>query len=68
MKWDYQRSDKTNAINDRCLISECKAYKIAKFTLGGKSLFVTYHQGTEIGSAQNGNQARRIAEKHKGAA
>lgn len=68
MNWEYKRSEKTNAINDRCLISDCKAYKIAKFTLGGKNLFVIYHNGDEIGTAQNGNEARRIAEKHsKGA-
>ncbi|MCC4288496.1 hypothetical protein [Vreelandella aquamarina] len=63
MKWKLK--DKAN---DRAIISDCGQYQITKFTCGGVDLFIVYHQGSEIGDAQNGNQARRIAENHsKGA-
>lgn len=59
MKWH-----KKTANNDRCIVSDCGQYQITKFTCGGIDLFVVYHQGSEIGDAVNGNQARRIAENH----
>lgn len=63
MKWKLK--DKAN---DRAIVSDCGAYRISRFTCGGVDLFLVYHGSQEIGSAENGNQARRIAEKHKGAA
>jgi len=54
--------------NERCIISNCGAYRISKFTCGGVDLFLVYYGNQEIGDAGNGNQARRIADKHsKGA-
>lgn len=54
--------------NDRCIVSDCGGYRISKFTCGGVDLFLVYHGSQEIGDAENGNEARRIAERHsKGA-
>lgn len=63
MKWKLK-----DRANDRCIVSDCGQYRISKFTLSGVDLFVVYQGSEEIGSAENGNKARRIAEKHKGAA
>lgn len=60
MKWKLK-----DRANDRCIVSDCGQYRIRKFTLSGVDLFVVYQGSEEIGSAENGNQARRIAEKHK---
>ena len=60
VKWKLK--DKAN---DRCIVSDCGQYRISKFTCGGVDLFLIYHSGNEIGNAENGNQARRIAERHK---
>lgn len=60
MKWRLK--DKAN---DRCIVSDCGRYRISKFTCGGVDLFLIYHGSSEIGTAENGNQARRIAEQHK---
>lgn len=60
MKWKLKEK-----CNDRCIVSDCGQYRISKFTLSGTDLYLIYHGGTEIGSAENGNEARRIAEKHK---
>jgi hypothetical protein len=62
MKWKQKTVN-----NDRCIVSDCGHYQISRFTLGGADLFTVYFSGKEIGDAQNGNGARRIAEKHKGA-
>lgn len=62
MKWKLK-----DKLNDRCIVSDCGGYRITKFTLSGVDLFMVYHGSQEIGSAENGNQARRIAVKHKGA-
>ena len=62
MKWKLK--DKAN---DRCIVSDCGGYRISRFTCGGVDLFLVYHGSQEIGSAENGNEARRIAVKHKGA-
>jgi len=51
--------------NDRAIVSDCGQYMISKFTCGGVDLFLIYHSGNEIGNAENGNQARRIADGHK---
>ncbi|MCP1316384.1 hypothetical protein [Halomonas sp. 707B3] len=59
MKWRLK--DKAN---DRAIVSDCGNYQISRFTLGGADLFTVYCSGKEIGDAQNGNEARRIAEKH----
>lgn len=64
MKWKLK--DKAN---DRAIVSDCGQYRITTFTLSGVDLFMVYHGSQEIGSAENGNEARRIAERHsKGAA
>ncbi|RUR48817.1 hypothetical protein [Vreelandella populi] len=60
MKWKLK--DKAN---DRAIISDCGRYQISRFTCGGNDLYLIYQGGTEIGSADNGNQARQVAEKHK---
>lgn len=60
MKWRLK--DKAN---DRCIVSDCGQYRISRFTCGGVDLFLIYHGTDEIGTAENGNQARRIAEQHK---
>ncbi|WP_404463064.1 hypothetical protein LG331_09810 [Vreelandella aquamarina] len=65
IQWAYQKIEGTDGVNERCLISDCKQYKISKFTLSGESLFLIYHCGKEIGDATNGKEARRIAEQHK---
>lgn len=62
MKWKLK--DKAN---DRCIVSDCGGYRISKFTCGGVDLFLIYQGSQEIGSAENGNEARRIAVKHQGA-
>ncbi|WP_252108972.1 MULTISPECIES: hypothetical protein [unclassified Halomonas] len=60
MKWKLK--DKTN---DRCIVSDCGAYRISRYTCGGVDLFLIYHGNDEIGSADSGNEARRVAERHK---
>ncbi len=62
MKWKLK-----DKLNDRCIVSDCGNYQISRFTLGGVDLFLVYHGSAEIGTAENGNEARRVAEKHKGA-
>lgn len=62
MKWKLK-----DEANDRAIVSDCGQYRITKFTLSGIDLFMVYHGSKEIGSAENGNEARRIAVKHKGA-
>ena len=63
MKWKLKEKQ-----NERCIISDCGAYRISKFTCGGVDLFLVYYGSQEIGEAPDGNKARRIADKHsKGA-
>ncbi|RUR38526.1 hypothetical protein [Vreelandella populi] len=68
MKWAVKRDPVTKKVIRDVIISDCGRYQITKFTCGGVDLFLIYQGGNEIGSAENGNQARRIAERHKGAA
>ncbi|RUR26827.1 hypothetical protein ELY33_17110 [Vreelandella andesensis] len=62
MKWKLK-----DRANDRCIVSDCGEYRISKYTLSGVDLLLVYHASNEIGSAENGNEARKIAVKHKGA-
>jgi len=54
MKW--------SKVNDYCIRSG--EYQISKYTLSGENLFVVWHGGVEIGTADSGAKARKIAEKH----
>lgn len=54
MKW--------KPVNAYCIKSG--EYRITKYTLGGKDLYVVYHISDEIGHADDGNAARKIASRH----
>ena len=59
MKWKLK-----DRANDRCIISDCGQYRISKYTMQGVDLYMVYHGSKEIGTASDGNQARRIATDH----
>ena len=59
MKWKIKVKT-----NDRCIVSDCGQYQISRFTLGAMDLYYVYHQGSEIGTAESGNAARKIADRH----
>lgn len=66
MNWDYQlNSDGTK--NLCCKISDCKEYKISKYTLGGVRLYVLFHQGARLDSGSDAGKLIKRAERHKGA-
>jgi len=54
MKW--------SKVNDYCIRSG--EYQISKYTLSGEDLYIVWLNGVEIGTADSGNDARKIAEKH----
>ncbi|WP_438455331.1 hypothetical protein [Vreelandella venusta] len=67
MKFNYQLN-RDGSKNLCCKISECKEYKLSKFTLGGEKLYVLYHKGSELDSGSGAGKLIKRAERHKGAA
>lgn len=49
-------------VNSTCIQSG--AYKITKYTLGGRDLYEVYHDSELVGAAEDGNKARKIAAHH----
>ena len=54
MKW--------TKVSDYCIQSG--EYRISKYVLGGEALYIVWCEGSEIGTAASGNEARKIATDH----
>ena len=64
MNWDYQLN-KDGTKNLCCKISDCKEYKLSKYTLGGEKLYVLFHKGAELDSGSDAGKLIKRAERHK---
>jgi hypothetical protein len=60
MKWKLKHAN-----NQRCIISDCGEYQISRLTLSGIDYYEVYSRGERIGDARSGNEARKVAERHK---